>query len=276
MAAKNINFNGSTIFYRVMGNGRPVLLIHGFGEDGEVWKKQWSFLQEHFTLIVPDLPGSGQSEMQADRSIEGLAAAMKHVINAELLSLNHPATEGICVIGHSMGGYITLAMAEQYPALIKAFGLFHSSAFADDDQRKATRLKSISFIEKNGAYEFFKTSVPALFASGQDSTQPLTPEIQSLIATGNHFSPQALILYQQAMSNRPDRMELLKNFTGPVLFIIGEKDKAIPFEQSMQQCYVPAQSHITILRNSAHMGMWEETGKANTAIQDFGYAVYPQ
>ena len=71
------------------------------------------------------------------------------------------------------------------------------------------------------------------------------------------------------MIDRPDRTSVLKNFSGSVLFIIGVHDKAIPFEQSMQQCYLPVQSHIHILRNSAHMGMWEETDKSNMQLLQF-------
>ena len=68
------------------------------------------------------------------------------------------------------------------------------------------------------------------------------------------------------MINRPDRTAVLKNFNKPILFIIGEHDKAVPFEQSMQQCYLPAIAHVHILRNSAHMGMFEETEKVNNAL----------
>jgi len=107
MHTKTIDFNGASLFYRVTGTGKPVLLIHGFGEDGEVWNRQWTFLQDYFTLIIPDLPGSGRSGMIADMSIEGMAEAIKHVLNTELLALNTGNMEGICVIGHSMGGYIT-------------------------------------------------------------------------------------------------------------------------------------------------------------------------
>jgi len=111
--------------------------------------------------------------------------------------------------------------------------------------------------------------------SGQDTSKPLTPEIESLVAKGGNFAPEALVAYYQAMIDRPDRTAVLKSFPHPVLFIVGQHDKAIPFDQSMQQVYLPAQSHIHILRNSAHMGMWEETDKANTTLLDFLKLVYP-
>ncbi len=70
MKSKQILFNGSKIFYRITGNGNPVVLIHGFGEDGDIWQKQIEFLKYHFLLIIPDLPGSGKSELIKDANIE--------------------------------------------------------------------------------------------------------------------------------------------------------------------------------------------------------------
>jgi len=257
MTEKIIPCNSSKIFYRVVGNGKPVVLIHGFAEDGEIWNNQIDFLKDYFKLIIPDLPGTGKCELIEDMSIEGMAELIKVIIAEENISQ-------VILIGHSMGGYITLALAEKYPELVSSFGLCHSSAFADNEEKKAARLKSIEFIKNNGAYEFLKTSIPGLFLA-PENYKPCT----DLIEKGKQFTPETLIQYYLAMIARPERIEVLKTFNGPVLFIIGEHDKAIPFEQSMQQCHLPLQSHIHILRNSAHMGMWEETDKVNTALLQF-------
>ena len=71
------------------------------------------------------------------------------------------------------------------------------------------------------------------------------------------------------MINRPDRTAVLKSFNKPVLFMIGEHDLAIPLNISLQQCYLPPQSHVHVLNQSAHMGMWEENEKANTLLFNF-------
>ena len=83
------------------------------------------------------------------------------------------------------------------------------------------------------------------------------------------FRSEALAQYYQAMIDRPDRTAVLKNAGCPVLFIIGEYDMAVPFQQGLQQSYLPARSHINILRNSAHMGMLEETKKVNEILVEF-------
>ena len=142
--------------------------------------------------------------------------------------------------------------------------MVHSSAFADSEEKKANRLKSIEFIKKNGAYEFLKATIADLFTETWSSNNKETVEQQ--IEKSKSFTDEAIIQYYQAMINRPDRTHVLKNFSNPILFIIGEHDKAVPFQQSLQQCYLPNQSHIHILRNSAHMGMLEETEKVNNAL----------
>ncbi len=257
MELKTFTYQSSKIFYRTVGAGKPVVLIHGFAEDGEVWKNQIEFLKDHFYLIIPDLPGSGQSAMINDMSIEGMAEVIKAILLNE-------ETETCSMTGHSMGGYITLAFAEKYPEMLTSAGLVHSSAFADSEEKKANRLKSIEFVKKNGAYEFLKAVIFDLFSETWAAANSETIERQ--VEKSKNFTDEAIIAYYQAMVNRPDRTHVLKNFPKPILFIIGEHDKAVPFEQSMQQCYLPNLSYIHILRNSAHMGMLEEADLVNNAL----------
>ncbi|MEO9210322.1 MAG: alpha/beta hydrolase, partial [Ginsengibacter sp.] len=58
-----ILFKEKKIFYRISGQGNPVLLLHGFGEDGRIWQHQEEKLKENNLVIIPDIPGSGQSEL---------------------------------------------------------------------------------------------------------------------------------------------------------------------------------------------------------------------
>jgi pimeloyl-ACP methyl ester carboxylesterase len=273
MTEKTIVYQSARIFYRIAGQGKPVILLHGFGEDGSIWQNQATFLQNHFHLIIPDLPGSGTSESIADMTMDGMAGLVKEIITIEFPETSNEAGSFV-LIGHSMGGYITLAFAQNYPAIPAAFGLFHSSAFADSEEKKTSRLKSIEFINKNGAYEFLKTSLPGLFWHGHNGLKAINPYEIDLVENGKNFSPAALVAYYYAMINRPDRITVLQNFNRPVLFIIGENDPAIPFDQSLKQCYLPIESHVHILRNSAHMGMLEEPEKCNGILFDFLNAVY--
>ena len=154
---KKIIFEGKKLFYRVKGQGKPVILIHGFGETGNVWDQQVAYLSGYFRLIVPDLPGSSSSETPADLSMENLAEAIHAIIHEEDI-------DACPVIGHSMGGYVALALTEHYYNHVSALGLFHSTAYADTEEKKATRRKGIDFIRQHGAFEFLQTSSPNLFS----------------------------------------------------------------------------------------------------------------
>lgn len=271
MTENNISFQSSNIFYRTVGKGKPMLLLHGFAEDGDVWKEQIRSLQDHFYLIIPDLPGTGRSALIPDMSIEGMSEVIKEIITIELHKLPHilsvaegKEAEGVFLAGHSMGGYISLALAEKYPGLLRSLALVHSSAFADSEEKKANRLKSIEFVKKNGAFEFLKAVITDLFTETWANNHQ--EQVDQQIEKSRAFTDQTIIAYYQAMINRPDRTDVLKTFNKPILFIIGEHDKAVPFEQSMQQCYLPVEAHIHTLRNSAHMGMLEEAEKVNETL----------
>ena len=299
---KEILYQNKKIVYRNIGTGEPVMFVHGFGEDGNVWDKQVEYLKGKYHLIVPDLPGSGQSEMISDMSMEGMAEVLHTIIHEELPPQTPPkeglaATQsqheenslqkinskssasskvhpsggfrgaGCTVIGHSMGGYITLALVESYWNHVNAFGLFHSSAFPDTDEKKETRKKGIEFIKQHGAFEFLKTSTPNLFSPNYKLQ--ITNSIDGFINSLKNFTPQALIAYYNAMMKRPDRTDLLKNTKNPVLFIAGEHDNAIPLNDVLKQCHLPEKSYFHVLKKSGHMGMMEETENANQILEDF-------
>lgn len=259
MENRSMLFRDKRIHYTVCGQGQPVLLLHGFGEDSRIWQRQIPALSQHCKLIVPDIPGSGASAMLPDAGIPDYAEAIKNILEKE----GFPAI----LLGHSMGGYIILALAEAYPEYISALGLIHSTAYADSPERKDMRLKAMEFINTKGAHTFLKTSTPGMFSPA--SQEILRSEIQQLTERNRSFTADVLCQYYQAMLERPDRTNVLKKIRQPVLMVIGELDQAVPFEASLSQCHLPLQSHVHILRNSAHMGMWEEADRLNEILSGF-------
>ncbi len=244
-----------------------MVLLHGFGEDGTIWKNQVAFLKSHFRLLLPDIPGSGRSDFLPEANIETYADVVKAILEDDCNNAAPGDPIQASIIGHSMGGYIALAFAEKHPELLHSFGLFHSTAIADNEEKKSARSKAIDFIKDRGSYPFLQTSIPGLFAPAFAELHPAV--LNELINKAKNFNPAALVQYYEAMIQRPSRTELLKNFPGPILFVIGEKDKVIPLQSSLQQCYLPAQSAIHILEKSAHMGMLEEAEKSNEILWHF-------
>ena len=265
-----ILFRNKKIFYRVEGKGRPVLLLHGFGEDGNIWNHQIKSLSKNYLLIIPDLPGSGKSEMlKGNCTMEDYAEVVKAIADESVFKSKKE--NQFSLIGHSMGGYITLAFGEKYPEILNSFGLFHSSAFADDDQKKATRRKGIEFIQKNGTELFLKTAIPNLFS---EQTKKEKPElINQLLNISKDITPEALIQYYEAMILRPRRTLLLESFLKPVLFICGKYDSVVPLEDSLKQSQFPRVTYLHILKHSCHVGMWEEPKLSSSYLKDFLSAI---
>lgn len=259
MEEQKIMLNGKRFFYRSIGEGPMVFLLHGFGEDGSIWNNQYEALPG-FQLIIPDLPGSGKSEMINDMSMEGLAECI-------LEFLQRLKIDQLSLIGHSMGGYITLAFAEKYPELLNGFGLFHSTAYADSEEKKQIRKKGIEFIQKHGAYDFLKTSIPNLYAPATKNEKPGL--IENQITCSNHFSETALVSYYNSMMTRPNRTSVLKNSRLPVLFILGKHDNAVPLKDGLEQCSLPDLAYIHVLENAGHMGMREEPTASNQILLNY-------
>ncbi|MES2882583.1 MAG: alpha/beta hydrolase [Bacteroidota bacterium] len=261
METKEFFFNDKKISYKIYGQGPTVVLLHGFGEDASVWDNQLEALK-NYQVIIPDLPGTGRSEMIDDMTMEGMAEVVKEVRAASV-----PHEGRVFLLGHSMGGYITLAFAEKYSHLLSGIGLIHSSPFADDDEKKETRRKGISFITQHGGYEFLKTAIPNLYS---DTTQKQKPHLidQHLTAARN-FSSATLVRYYEAMMQRPDRSNVLQQTKLPVLMIAGKFDKAVTMEASLKAFILPQLSYIHVLESSGHMGMIEEVDESNRIIKQY-------
>jgi len=260
MHRKSITVEGKLISYMAGGEGNAVMLLHGFGIDSSAWMEQINYLQKSYRVIAPDLPGIGVSELTSDVSMEGVAAIVKEILEAEEI-------EQAAVIGHSLGGYIALAFAEKYPELLSGLGLFHSTAIADNEEKKANRQKGIEFTEKHGAEPFLETTAPKMFAPATKTDNKKLYE--RFMGQLPDMSKEAVIRYYEAMMQRPDRVEILRKIKVPVLFIYGKQDEIIPLDKTIEQASIPSISSVNILKKSGHLGMLEEPEEANKAIEDF-------
>ncbi len=261
----NFTYNNASIFYKKEGAGFPVVFLHGFAEDSDVWRFQSDFLKRYFTLLIPDLPGSGQSQMLVKTDEKNIL--ISDYADCMYALLLHENIDKCIVLGHSMGGYIALALAEKYPDIVKAFGFVHSTAFADSDEKKAVRLKGINTIEQYGGSAFIKSTTPNLFSKEYKTTN--AGDIESLTERGKNFSKEALQQYYKAMMLREDKTPVLRNSKVPVLFIIGKQDNAAPLADLLQQAYLPSISYIYVLEKTGHMGMWEASDDVNKHLLQF-------
>ena len=257
---KSFKYQSNPVYYTDSGNGKPVILLHGFGEDGRIWDFQLKYLENKCRLIIPDIPGSGRSPGLSKGSMEIYA----EVVNA---LLEHEKLDKVTLIGHSMGGYITLAFVEKYPEKVGAFGLFHSSALPDDEEKRNTRKKGIEFIREHGPAKFLEQATAGLFSPYTKQNRPAL--VQETIDRFNNFEGESLIQYYEAMMARPDRREILSQSKVPVLFILGKHDSAVPFDKGLEQSHLPEFSYIHVCMFSGHLGMLEEEDFCNKALEAF-------
>ncbi|MBX9852595.1 MAG: alpha/beta hydrolase [Cytophagaceae bacterium] len=247
--------------YNDVGNGFPVILVHGFCESKELWKDFEKELSQKYRVICPDLPGFGKSPLKKKEfNIRYLADK----INELLTDLN---ISECVMIGHSLGGYVTLAFAEKYEKKLKGIGLFHSTAYPDSPEKKKARNKTIEFIEKHGVETFASSFVPPLFY--EKNREPLKETIDWLISVTGSTSKESIIATIKAMRERKNRIEILKNIKVPVLFIIGEEDSAIQLDASLEQASFPDKAVKHILSGTGHMGMFERKEDTLKIVQDF-------
>jgi pimeloyl-ACP methyl ester carboxylesterase len=250
--------------YRIAGSGEPVILLHGFGEDGNIWMDQAKEMASAFTVIVPDLPGTGISAPALaylpEQRIEAMAEVVKAIAEQEYLGQ-------FSLIGHSMGGYISLAFTEKYAGMLKGFGLVHSTAYADSEEKIHNRKRSIQFIKDHGSNAFLRQMIPGLYGDGYKADNG--EQVERHIESSKDIDPESLISYLEMMMKRPDRTKVLSDFENPVLFIMGTEDKTVNLSDSLAQCHVPVESHVHILESSGHMGMKEKSAETTNAMKKF-------
>jgi pimeloyl-ACP methyl ester carboxylesterase len=258
---KSINYRGSLLYYQDEGSGSPVILLHGFGESGSIWNEQADYLKTSFRIITPDLPGSGLSKMPetGDQflTMDDYADAIKSILEQENIKT-------CTLIGHSMGGYITMAFAEKYPERLNGFGLFHSTAMADSEEKKTARQKGITFIQSHGPAAFLEEAIPNLYGAEYKANN--SEALAKHVEESREFTSATLISYYRAMMQRPDRKAVLQNFPKPVLFIMGEEDKTVNLQETLSQSHLPRESHVHIWKAVAHMGMREAPEKSNHSL----------
>ena len=249
----------STIRFFEKGKGQPIVLIHGFCEIGEMWSDFAEALSTDFRILCPDLPGSGGSTIKSDSiQLEEVAVQLEEWMEENII-------ENPIIIGHSLGGYVTLALLELMGNRIKAVGLFHSTAFADDEEKIGMRDRTVIFLKKYGVDTFVTSFVPPLFP--EERREELAEEITQAIAQAKNCSLDGLIAFTKAMRDRKDRFEVLENFSGLKLMIAGTEDGAVKIEASRK--HKNAVTDYFELENTGHVGMIERKEETLKIVREF-------
>jgi pimeloyl-ACP methyl ester carboxylesterase len=209
-----------------------VLLLHAFPLDKAMWEPQRPALAGH-EVIAPRLYGRGQTMDDWARSIAG-------------------ETEGdLAVVGASMGGYCALALARRAPERVRGLLLVGARPDADSDERRAGRQDTIDLIHDEGVEGLWRMMLPKLFHDQTVADEHLV-----------YRDAEALVTALVAVRDREDSTEVVRSFSGPVQFVIGEFDPYVSVEEV-------SEFDVRELRGAGHLVNLERPDEFNEILREF-------
>ena len=222
-----------------------LVFLHGFGEDERVWADFLPFHAFSFSAVCPAYAEWTDCATLADYARKIVSAL--------------PSDSHFILVGHSMGGYIALEIASQFPERIQKVVMLHSTFVADTEEKKINRDRTAELLEKKGTGFFIGPFLPNLFASvSPDLLATLTERYRTLPASG-------LMAATLAMRNRKDFTSFIQQTDIPFLFILGEQDALISPESITR--FVT--KSVVILPNVGHQGTYEAPNAVAEAINQF-------
>lgn len=240
---------------------RCVVLLHGYLESLLVWEEFIPLLYKKVRVVTLDLPGHGISVVQGDtHTMEFLADTVAAGVRA--LGITR-----CTVVGHSMGGYVALALCERHPELLDGLVLLSSTPYADSPEKAENRRREIALVQA-GRKELLSRVAPAA-GFAEENRDRMADEIEDLTEQVFVTEDEGIVALLNGMITRKDRSEVLRTTKVPVLFILGRKDNYIPVETAEKMVAEHPEARVVWLENSGHMGFLEEPEATAAALLDF-------
>jgi pimeloyl-ACP methyl ester carboxylesterase len=224
-----------------------LVFLHGFGEDERVWADFLPNYTWSFPIICPAYASWDDCATLADY--------------ARKIVSSLPSGSHFVLVGHSMGGYIALEMASQFPERVQKVVMLHSTFVADSAEKKINRDRTAELLAKKGTGFFLGPFMPTLFGSAFSDTAllaTLSDRYCTLPADG-------LIAATRAMRDRMDFTSFVQKTEIPFLFILGEGDALISPESITRFI----QKSVVILPHVGHQGTYEAPEAVAEAIKHF-------
>lgn len=243
------------LHYQVIGEGYPIVFLHGFLESSEIWK----FLHlenQGIQSILIDLPGHGQSDMQ------GVTDDLSEYAQKVFDIIDYLEIDDFGLVGHSMGGYIAMEMARQRNEIEKVV-LLNSNFWQDSDLKKNERKRVLEILEQN-KQRYLMTIIPLMFQYPERDKA----FIDTVIQQASQMSKEAIVTATKAMMSRINT-EGLATILGKNLKIIqGELDTTVPLTMMMEKCHNQPYD-LSILKATGHMSYIEASEDVITLIMAF-------
>lgn len=255
---KEIIFKNTLIRYTDDGQGECVIFLHGFLENKHMWRPLIETFANDYRVIAIDLLGHGKTGCM------GYIHRMEDQAEIVYQVLHHLKISKATFVGHSMGGYVCLALAHSSPSLFQGLALLNSTAKADSPERVLNRDRAIAAVKQNHN-NFVRLSIANLFS--ENNREKLAPIIESVKSEALQTPVQGIIAALEGMKIRTDFEDLLATFTFKTLIVLGKKDPVLPFEDQKQDF----KNHNInfVIFDDGHMSHIENKEALTLALQAF-------
>lgn len=243
--------NDTAFRYIDAGKGETtILLIHGYLESIEAWDSTISVLAKTHRVIAFDIPGHGVSQ------VKGEVHTMNYVAETAAALLKKLSISKVSVIGHSMGGYIALALKRLYPELIDKLVLLHSTPDGDTPEKRSNREREIEII-KTGRKELLSSINPGK-GFAKENREKFSDAIKELELQVMLTEDEGIVALLNGMMEREDGNSLIDSNT---MMIFGCKDEYMPLDYCRSLAEKHPEAKVLWLENSGHNGHVEEKDK---------------
>ena len=254
----NLEWKGEPVAVRELGQGPPVVLVHGYPLDGAMWSGVARALSTRFRVFKPDLPGRGENPTLPAGSIDDYA----DFIGAILGHLPGPAG----LAGFSMGGYVAFGLLRAGAPNVGALALLDTRAGADDDAGKSARETSIAAVRSGGAAAIVDGMMARLLAPASLQNASLVERLRRMVL---RQKPETIESDLTAMRDRPDSTGLLAGIAAPTLVLAGAEDALTPpAECEAMAAAIPGARYVPIPA-AGHLTAMERPGAVAAALSEF-------
>ena len=231
--------------YSEVGSGSVLVLLHAFPLDRTLWRDVVGRLAATgWRVITPDLPGFGESR-ETVASIDEMASEVA-------LMLDTLGVNSAVIGGCSMGGYVALAYAAQFPERTAGLVLVDTKASADGDEARANRDRIAEQVTAAGSTAALAvTQADLMFSSATKAQRP--DVVRWLKDTILEQSPAGVAQAQRVMAARPDRFEMLASLHVPVLCVRGSEDALASVEDHTRMAQATGDALDITLPHAGHL-----------------------
>lgn len=256
-----IKANGILMNYEIRGKGQNLVLIHGAGDNLNMWYHQVPVFSKNYWVITYDVRGSGETE-----SPEGEYSMSLFSEDAYQL-MKAIRVEDAYFLGYSMGGRIALELALNHPELVKALVLANSSPVLAPPtaESRERRRATLELLDRGDMKAFAEMMTTNAFSPGFRSSHPVEFEKYMKIKLQNQPEGLARIMRLLGVAASPPDLGKVKC---PVLLIVGENDTLMGAEQGKQAQKAITGSKLVTLP-TGHAAAIELPEKFNSAVLEF-------